>query len=457
MRDFGVLVVDDEEEARRRLAKALAGEFKTESAGSGEEALRKLAQTRYDLVLLDHKMPGLSGLDVLRRIKREQPQTMAIMVTAVSDLSLVVECMNSGAESFVVKPVDLEGLREKIRALAERQRLAAENRSLRTELDQRARFDDLVGESRPFTEMLAQVNQVAGLPIPVLIHGESGTGKELVARAVHRNSPRGGRVFLPVNCGAFPETLLASQLFGHVKGAFTDAREAKQGLFEAADGGTLFLDEIGESSAGVQVQLLRVLEAGEVLPVGATAPRKVSARVIAATNRDLEREVRERRFREDLYYRLWKFPIRVPPLRERPDDILPLAGHFLARYTREVNKRTQGFSREAMRLLERYHWPGNVRELQNAVERAVIITTEEELRPEHFLLGSRPQATGSGSGALFEEEWSEAKAGFERAYFLHRLREAGGNVSEAARSAGMDRRNFRDKLLAHGVSSSEQD
>jgi DNA-binding NtrC family response regulator len=452
MRNFGVLVVDDDEEARRRLARALAGEFRTDSASSGEEALRKLGEAGHDLVLLDHRMPGLSGLEVLRRIRREQPQTLVIMVTAVGDLSLVIECMKSGAEDFVVKPIVVEGLKQKIRTLAERQDLAAENRALRTELDQRARFEDMLGESRAFTEMLGALQQVAGLSIPVLVYGESGTGKELVARAIHRNSPRCGRAFLAVNCGAFPDTLLASELFGHVKGAFTDARESKQGLFAAADGGTLFLDEIGESSAVVQVQLLRVLETNEILPVGSTTPRKVSVRVIAATNRDLEHEVRERRFREDLFYRLWKFPIRVPPLRERPDDIPRLADHFLKRYSRDLNKPILGFSREAMGLLEQYHWPGNVRELENAVERSVIITTEEEVRPEHFLLGSRPRASAPGSSAFFDADWSEAKAGFERAYFLHRLREAGGNVSEAARAAGMDRRNFRDKLQSFGVS-----
>jgi DNA-binding NtrC family response regulator len=194
-----------------------------------------------------------------------------------------------------------------------------------------------------------------------------------------------------------------------------------------------------------------------VLPVGATSPRKIDARVVAATNRDLEQEVRARRFREDLFYRLWKFPVRVPPLRERPEDIPLLASHFLARYTRELNKRIQAFSGEAMHLLERYHWPGNVRELQNAVERAVIIASEDEIRPEHLLLGSRPRATEPGGGALFEEEWSEAKAGFERAYFLHRVRAAGGNVSEAARAAGMDRKNLREKLKAHGIAGDEPD
>jgi two-component system response regulator AtoC len=453
MRDFSVLVVDDEEEACRRLVQALAQEFRADAAGAGAEALQKLAEVSYDLVLLDHRMPGISGLEVLRRIKQEQPQTPVIMVTAQGDLSLAIECMKSGAEDFIVKPIVLESLKQKIRALAERRELAAENRRLRAELDQHLRSDELVGESRSFTAMLTKIQQVASLSIPILIHGESGTGKELVARAIHRNSPRRDRAFLAVNCGAFPDTLLASELFGHVKGAFTDAREGKPGLFAAADRGTLFLDEIGESSTGVQVQLLRVLEAGEVLPVGSATPRKVDTRVVAATNRDLEQEVREGRFRQDLFYRLWKFPVRVPPLRERQEDIPQLAGYFLARYSSDLNKRVQGFSQEAMRLMAQYHWPGNIRELQNVVERAVIVATSDTISPEHLLIGAGQRSPAPGTEPYFTNEWQEAKAEFERAYLVHRLRESGGNISEAARAAGMDRRNFRDKLLAYGITA----
>ncbi len=452
MRDFAILVVDDEEEARRLLARALAQEFRADTASDGSEALQKLA-VNYDLVLLDHRMPGMSGLEVLRKIKQEQPQTPVIMVTAQSDLSLAIECIKSGAEDFVVKPIVLESLKQKIRALAERRELAAESRFLRAELDQRLRFDDLVGESRPFTAMLASIQQIAGLSIPILIHGEIGTGKELVARAIHRNSTRCDHPFLAVNCGAFPDTLLASELFGHARGAFTAAREARPGVFAAADRGTLFLDEIGESCTGVQVQLLRALETGEVLPVGSATPRKVDTRIVAATSRHLEQEVREGRFRKDLFYRLWKFPLRVPPLRERQEDIPRLAGHFLARYSSELNKRVQGFSQEAMRLLAQYHWPGNVRELQNVVERAVIVANSDTIAPEHLLLGASQKSSAPGTEPYFTSEWKKAKAEFERAYLVHRLRESGGNISEAARAAGMDRTNFRDKLQAYGISA----
>ncbi len=461
--DFPVLVVDDEEEARKRLARGLAKEFQADTAAGGEEALDRLAQAAYGLVLLDHKMPGMSGLETLRRIKREHPQTPVIMVTAVDDMALAVECMRSGAEDFAVKtPALVEALRPKIRALAERRELAAENRRLRAELDRQARFDELLGESAPFTAMLAQVRNVAALPIPVLVHGESGTGKELVARALHANGPRRGRAFLAVNCGEFPDTLLASELFGHVKGAFTGA-EAKQGLFTAADGGTLFLDEIGESSAGVQVQLLRVLDSGEVRPVGSTTPRQVDVRVVAATNRDLEHEVRQGRFRTDLFHRLWQFPIRVPPLRERREDVALLAAHFLARYAREFKKPLAGFSQEALHVLERYDWPGNVRELRNVVARAVVDAGGEEIQPHDLPLGPRPPAAAPGAAgapageALLAGEWRQARAAFERAYVARLLRETGGNVSEAARRAGLDRRNFRDKMQAHGLAGNDLD
>jgi|SRR6185295_16010488 len=453
MRDFAVLVVDDEEEARRRLTGTLAREFRADSAGDGAEALQKLAAASYDLVLLDHRMPGMSGLEVLRRIKQDQPQTLVIMVTAHGDLSLAIECMKSGAEDFTVKPIVLDSLKQKIRALAERKELAAENRRLREQLDQQFRFDDLVGESRPFTEMLAKIQTLAELPIPVLILGESGTGKELVARAIHRNSPRRDRTFLAVNCGAFPENLLASELFGHSKGAFTDAREAKPGLFVAAERGTLFLDEIGESSMNVQVQLLRVLETSEVMPVGSAAPRKVDTRIVAATNRDLEAEAREGRFRQDLFFRLWKVPIQVPSLRDRAEDIPLLAAHFLAKYSSALNKRVREFSPEALRLLVQYHWPGNIRELQNVVERAVIFASADTLSPEHLLLGPSQKSSAPGTPSYFAGEWQEARAEFERAYLVHRLRESGGNISEAARAAGMDRRNFRDKLQAYGITT----
>ncbi len=451
MSRFYVLIVDDEEEARRHLTHALLGEFQAEAARNGAETLEKLEGGGVDLVLLDQRMPGLSGLEVLREIKKRYPEVDVIMVTAVEDRSVVVECIKSGAEDFIVKPIGIPGLKQKIRNLSKRRSLVAENQRLRSELDRQARFDELVGESQAFMEVLEAVRKVAPMRIPVVVWGESGTGKELVARAIHHNSPRRENAFLAVNCGAFAENLLATELFGHVQGAFTDAREAKRGLFLAADGGTLFLDEIGETSPSFQVQLLRVLENGEILPIGSTTPRSVDTRIVATTNRDLERAVAKGTFREDLYFRLWRFPIRVPGLRERKDDISQLSHHFLARYNKELTKRVQGFSEEAMAALMRYDWPGNIRELKTAVERGVILAEGAEIQLEHLFFRSDRQSASAAS-ALFEGPWQDAKKRFERAYLVNTLRNAGTNVSQAARESGMDRKNFRDKMKNHGIS-----
>lgn len=457
MARFRILVVDDEDEVRGRLIRVLSGEFDAAEASDGPEALEKISRETYDLVLLDQRMPRLSGLEVLREIKKKHPEVDVIMVTAVDDRSVIVECIKGGAEDFIVKPIGIPDLKQKIRNLSKRRKLAAENQRLRAELDRLAGFDEMVGESPALMKVLEAVRKVATMKIPVLVCGESGTGKELIARAIHRNSSRRDDAFLTVNCGAFEDNLLASELFGHVRGAFTDAREGKRGLFVAADGGTLFLDEISETSPSFQVQLLRVLENGEVRPIGSTTPQTVDTRIVAATNKDLEKEVEKGAFRKDLYFRLWQFPIRVPPLRERKEDVPRLAQHFLHYYTRELNKQAQGFSDEAMRALTRYDWPGNVRELKAAVERSVILAEGDEIGLEHlFIRTDRPFAS-SGTSAVFEGRWQDAKKRFERAYLVNALRSAGGNISRAARRSGIDRKNFRDKMKAHEISTEDLD
>jgi DNA-binding NtrC family response regulator len=454
MSDFRVLIVDDEAEIRRLLTQALSREFETGSASDGTAALAAMEQRPYDVVLLDHGLPGLSGLDVLRQIKASHPETQVLMVTAFHDISLVIECIRAGAEDYIIKPIVIDAVKQKIRSLSKQQDLAAENHQLRAQLDDRHRFDELLGESPAFLEMLGAVERVSALNIPVLIHGESGTGKELVARAIHKNGSRRDRPFLGINCAAFPDTLLASELFGHARGAFTDAREAKKGLFLAADRGTLFMDEIGEISTSFQAQLLRVLQTSEVLSLGSTTPREVDVRVIAATNRNLESEVEQGKFRQDLFFRLWKFPIRVPALRERRSDIPVLANSFLHRYNRDLNKNVAGFSEEALRVLLSYAWPGNVRELENVIERAVILEDGDRIQAGDLLLSSDRHG-GTVDGELFEGDWQEAKRRFERAYIRKAISNAGGNISQAARSAGMDRGNFRDKMNLYGISAED--
>jgi DNA-binding NtrC family response regulator len=454
MSDFRILVVDDEGEVRRLLSQALSREFDIASAANGEDALAEIERRPVDVVLLDHGMPGLTGLDVLRRVKASHPETHVLMITAFDDLSLVIESIRAGAEDYIVKPIVIDAVKQKIRRLSEQRNLAAENHQLRAELDQRHRFDELLGESPAFLEMLERIERVSELSIPVFVHGESGTGKELVARAIHKNSARREKPFLSVNCAAFPDTLLASELFGHAKGAFTDAREAKRGLFLAANDGTLFMDEIGEISTSFQAQLLRVLERGEILPLGTSMPRVVDVRVVAATNRNLKAEVDRGTFREDLFYRLWRFPIEVPPLRDRHADIPVLANAFLRRYNRDLNKNVSGFSGEAMHRLMAYAWPGNVRELQNVIERALILEDGDQIEAGDLPIHAE-RSDQSTELSFLDGDWQEAKRRFEKAYIREALARAGGNISQAARHAGMDRGNFRDKMNQYGITAED--
>jgi DNA-binding NtrC family response regulator len=453
MREFNVLVVDDEAEVRRVLSKELSREFEANTASDGAEALQLIGQHSYDLVLLDQHMPGMTGLDVLRRIKETRPETHVIMITAFHDLSLVIETIRAGAEDFIIKPVVIEAVRQKVRSFSRQRDLAYENRRLRAELDQQHQFDEMLGESPAFLEILKSVERVSDLNIPVLVLGESGTGKELIAKAIHRNSSRRERPFLAINCGAFPDTLLPSELFGHMRGAFTDAREAKKGLFVAADGGTLFMDEIGETSPTFQAQLLRVLQTGDVLPLGSTTARHVDVRVVAATNRNLEKSVEKGDFRQDLYYRISQFPIHAPGLRERRGDIPLLANAFVRRYSRELKRNVTGFTEEALRLLVSYAWPGNIRELQNVIARAVILQDGDHIQARNLRLG--PERQEPSEPQLFEGVWQEAKRRFERAYIRKVINDAGGNISQAARIAGMDRGNFRDKMNTYGITSDD--
>jgi len=454
MPDYRILVVDDEAEIRRLLTHALSREFDTASAANGQEALAEVERRPVDVVLLDHGMPDLTGLDVLRQIKASHPETHVLMITAFDDLSLVIESIRAGAEDYIIKPIVIDAVKQKIRRLSNQRDLAEENHRLRAELDQRHRFDELLGESPAFLEMLEKLERVSALNIPVFVHGESGTGKELVARAIHKNSARREKPFLSINCAAFPDTLLASELFGHAKGAFTDARDAKKGLFLAANDGTLFMDEIGEIITSFQAQLLRVLERGEILPLGTSMPRVVDVRVVAATNRNLKSEVDRGTFREDLFYRLWRFPIEVPALRDRRADIPVLADAFLRRYNRDLNKNVSGFSSEAMHRLMTYAWPGNVRELQNVIERALILEDSDQIEARHLPIhGERREQTAESS--FLEGDWQEAKRRFERAYIREAVTRAGGNISQAARHAGMDRGNFRDKMNQYGITAED--
>ncbi len=395
-----ILVVDDEKLIRWSLKESLerAG-YQVAEAEDGEQAVRELDSEGADLVLLDIRMPGKTGLQVLEHIASRYPGTPAILMTAYSSVSGAVEAMRHGAFDYVVKPFDQEEVLVVVRKALDTTRLQREVQLLRRQAKERHGLANLVGESRQMHEVGELIGKVASSAAStVLIQGESGTGKDLAAKAIHYASERSDKPFMNITCSALPETLLESELMGHERGAFTDAREMKRGLFELAEGGTLFLDEIGDMGLGLQAKLLRFLEDKIVRRVGGTRDFRVNVRVIAATNRDLQRAVGEGRFREDLYYRLNVIRIRMPALRERPEDLPLLAAHFVDQFNREFRKRTRGFTSEAMQRMERYPWPGNVRELRNVVERAMILESKDYLGVED-LPGEIVQSVAAGSPA----------------------------------------------------------
>jgi DNA-binding NtrC family response regulator len=378
-----ILVVDDEAPIREMIKKGLSqmGGLNVEVAQNGLEAIEKIEKDVFDLVLTDLKMPGMDGLELLKVIKGTRPEVMVILMTAYGSIETAVEAMKIGANDYITKPIDLNELLLHISRTQKESILLRENQLLRREVRRKFEFNNIIGKSKKMQEVFSLIEKVAPGSSTVIIYGGSGTGKELVAKAIHYNCARADRPFIPFNCGAIPETLVESELFGHTKGAFTGAVQAKKGLFEEANGGTLFLDEISTILPSVQVKLLRVLQEKELMKVGSTERIKIDVRMIAATNENLEENMKKGKFREDLFYRLHVFPIFLPDLKDRKEDIPLLAYYFLDRYSKEARKEIKGIQKKAMKLLLEYHWPGNVRELENAIERAVIMTDQDYLTP----------------------------------------------------------------------------
>ena len=373
-----ILVVDDEQSMRDFLRMMLEKQdYEVITSPSGTEALNEIRKSAVDLVITDIKMPDMGGIELLERVKKVNPETGVIVITAYGSHETAVEAMKLGAEDYITKPFDVDEFSIIIRRSLQRKQLAEENILLRRELQKEHSFESIIGKSRPMIELFKLIERVAATPSTVLITGESGTGKELVAKAIHFNSPRAEHRFVSINCGALPETLLESELFGHEKGSFTGADRTKAGLFESASGGTLFLDEIGNTPIPMQVKLLRAMQERKIRRVGDTRERPVDARVIAATNVDLENLIQQGSFRKDLYYRVNVICINLPPLRERREDIMLLAMHFLDKYAAAAELSIRGFADSARRYLENYDWPGNVRELENAIERAVALETTD--------------------------------------------------------------------------------
>ncbi|MFN2596817.1 MAG: sigma-54-dependent transcriptional regulator [Pyrinomonadaceae bacterium] len=440
-----ILVAEDEDLMRVILSGLLEGAgYRVALAASAEEALEKFTTEDVAVTLTDIRMAGMDGLALLDRIKDVDAEALVVVMTAYSSVETAVAALRKGAYDYVTKPFVNEDLLQSVKNALRQRELFRENRALRRELDRRYSFAEIIGTSEALQSVFRLVEKVAATTTNILIEGESGTGKELVARAIHHNSPRAERPFVAVNCGALPETLLESELFGHTKGAFTGAVANKVGLFRAAEGGTIFLDEIGEVSPAMQVRLLRAAQEHEVTPVGASAPVTFDARIICATNRDLEREVSEGRFREDLYYRLNVIEIHLPPLRERREDIPLLVRHFITRTAREQGRDEKPISREAMTALINYAFPGNVRELQNAVERAFTLSGEEL---DLDSLPPRVRDSFDGTMAVRDPDGLRPTlAEIERRYILETLAAVNQDKTRAANILGIDLSTLHRKL-----------
>ncbi len=454
-----ILIVDDEPDILFVMSANLGREgYSVDTAADGQEALRKAESRDYDVIVLDHQMPRLSGIEFLEKLKSSDGRhanVPVIVVTAFGTIEMAVKAMKDGAYSFLTKPVDYSELSLQVKNAVEKRRLSRELESLRHEVEERYHFGNIIGSNPRMQEIFHVVRTVAETDATVLIQGESGTGKELIARAIHYNSRRKDRPFVVVSCSALPETLLESELFGHEKGAFTGAIRQRIGRFEQADGGTIFLDEIGEMSPAVQLKLLRVLQEREIERVGGNETIKVDVRVIAATNKDLHRAMQERHFRGDLFYRLNVVPIKLPPLRERMDDVPILAGHFIKKYCEKNGRPVMTLSAQALASLMRYQFPGNVRELENIIERAVIMEKSGVIRridlPATAYPGPVFEAVALGELRPFKKMKSECIERFEREYISRLLKMYGGSVTKSARHAGMNIKNFHEKMARYGI------
>ena len=445
MAKIRVLVVDDELIVRESLVGWLRKTgYDVESASGGKEALRKLQEAEYDLVFLDIKMPDISGIEVLQRIKEQSPQTMVVMITAYGSVETAVEAMKLGANDYLMKPFEPEYLLVLVEKLLNQKKIIEENIMLKEQISKRVRYQDLIGASSCMQELFEIIEEVASVDSPVLIRGETGTGKELVAKAIHAKSERKFGPFVAINCGAFPENLLETELFGYEAGAFTGAVKTRKGRLELAHGGTLFLDEIGEIPLKMQVDLLRVLEEKRFQRIGGRDFISIDFRFISATHKNLEEEIKRGAFRKDLYFRLNVIEIEVPPLRERKEDIPLLAQHFLARFRKETNKPVNALSKDALLFLQSYEWPGNVRELENAIERAVVLAKGTVLTKKDFSFLTK------GFEGIDEQECKSLEA-VEKRHIEKILHECEWNISKAARILEINRTTLHNKIKKYNL------
>lgn len=453
-----ILIIDDDEIIRKSCEKVLTPEgYLTVTAETGNDGLKLLSKKNFDLVLTDLRMPDMNGIDVLKKIKEVWPDIEVIVITGYGTIKSAIDAIRYGAYDYVEKPFAPEELLNVVRRSLERRNLMIENTRLKQEVKALYRIENIVGTSKVIQRVFNLIATVAPTEGTVLITGESGTGKELVARAIHYNSPRREGPFIVVDCGTIPDNLMEAELFGYIKGAFTGATETHRGLIEIATRGTLFFDEIGNLSPGLQAKLLRLIQEKEFRPIGGRELIKADIRIIAATNKDLLLLVKEGAFREDLFYRLNVFPIHIPPLRERKEDISALANHFLKKYSKDSGKNISYISAEAMKELFLYDWPGNVRELENVIHRAVILCRGDTLRPEDIVITKSNDVRTPKNLKELKEIKRRLKArsieGIERSFILDALSRNNWNISKAAEEVGMQRTNFHSLMRKYGIKS----
>ncbi|MFC1563583.1 sigma-54-dependent transcriptional regulator [candidate division KSB1 bacterium] len=460
--NISVLVIDDEPVALRSCQKILTAEgYKVIACGSAEDGLSRAVSGTGDLIIVDMKMPEISGMEILKTVKSNYPNKPVIMITGYSSINTAVEAMKLGASDYLPKPFTPDELILVVFKAIEKKKLLNEVDFLRKELYEKYRIENIIASSPAMQKVFDLVRKVAETDSTVLLYGESGTGKEVIAKAIHLRSPRNKEQFVPVDCSALSPNLLESELFGHRKGSFTGAIAHKSGIFETANGGTLFLDEISNISLDIQAKLLRVLETREYKPVGSSDLRKADVRLVSATNKKLQQLVDKQEFRDDLFYRLNVMPIQLPPLRERREDISLLAVHFLRQFTKEMKKKIEGFSQEALDSLQNHEWPGNVRELKNTIERLVITTDAQTIESIHIneVLKLKMMPLGSISIPENKDELLAEKqrikesaiAEIEKKFILKSLRENEWNVSKAARKTGFQRPNFHALMRKHDI------
>jgi len=453
-----VLVVDDEENFRHILSVILKKEkYEVDTASNGNEALQKISSDAFDQVLCDIRMPGMDGLDFLKEVQKIEAGTSVIMMSAYGTLDTAIEAMKQGAYDYISKPFKPDEVILTLRKAEERERLRKEIELLRKEIKKEYSFDNIVSKNEAMQRIFEVIQKVAQYKSTVLITGESGTGKEVVARTLHHQSDRSQRPFIPVNCGAIPENLLESELFGHSKGAFTDAIRTKKGLFEEADGGSLFLDEIGELPAQLQVKLLRVLQDGEIRRVGESKSIQIDVRIVAATVKDLVKEVNEGKFRDDLFYRLNVVPVHIPPLRERKEDIPLLITHFIKKHNQSLGKNVTGVEPKALEALMNYKWYGNVRELENTIERAIVLADGESIVPENLPMDIQTFREKMEILPLSEEEYSIKKSSkaLEMMLIRRALKRTKGNHTHAARLLEISHRALLYKIKEYGITEGD--